>query len=216
MTTIAEPKPGAPAQSEESRQTMRDALAGMNKLADDAAAALSSGSAKVRTLDASGVHEKIENLTEDGRTAVLQKVAAFLNTSLRGPMFIGEAGGKIFVGRFPRRQDLLDVQCIVGNRPGEQLSVGQQNNFVISELRSSLMGWLPVKSPKAQLLRAHIDEPDEWNRLGINLNNVEWLASRDPYLFEREVEPLWEQYTAWKDSVTPSREEIDFYSSLMQ
>lgn len=212
--------PPAEGNTPESRAAVLEALSTMNDMAEKAAQAAAAGTATMRTIQDGQVIEgdgKAAEFTDEQRQAILRKVGAFLDTKLQGPRFIGTARGKLFIGEYPRRQDLLDVQIHAGNRPGEMPSAGQFNLATIDELRSVLFGWVPVKSPMAQLVRAHIDKsPEEMKKAGITLNAIQWLESRDPYIMQAEIDPLWEQYQKWKTEVEPTREEIDFYYSLMQ
>lgn len=208
--------PEVQGQTETSRAVMRGALDTMRNAASEASQAIENGGATVRALENGKVVQLASAEDEQKhRAAVIEKVGRFLDVKLHGPMFIGTARGKLFIGEYPRQQDILDVQVLVGNKPTENLSVGQLNVAVIDELRKVLFGWIPVTSPKAQLLRAHIDQRQEWERLGIKLQPVEWMASRDPYVMEREVRPLWEQYAEWKTKVEPTQDDLDFYYGLM-
>jgi hypothetical protein len=208
--------PEVQGQSETSKATMRVALETMTKMASEATDNLDSRTGSAHTVEHGNVVPlPTKKEEEDRRIAIIEKVGRFLDTKMHGPMFVGSARGKLFIGEYPRQQDLLDVQLLVGNRPNENLSVGEVNVAVIGELRKILFGWMPIASPKVQVLRANIDRREEWEKLDIKLNRIEWMESRDPYVIDEEVTPLWRQYMKWRVEVEPTKEDFDFYYGLM-
>jgi hypothetical protein len=139
--------------------------------------------------------------------ATLEKVAAFLNPQTRGPVTLLVKRHKMFLMHIPTQQEILDVSAISGIKPLEEPTQTQFQWQIIGELRVACYGWVPEQSPEAQTLRANI----AWPKLWPELRRVTWTDSRDPFIFSDEIMPLYQAYLAWRETVVPSRGEIDFY-----
>jgi hypothetical protein len=168
---------------------------------------VASGKTPIRELDAEGTVNTYTPQNPEEEAAVLAKVAAFLDPKLRGPIGWMVVRNKVFVMRIPVQQEMIDVTAITGQRIGEDLTQAQFIYSIIGELRKASYGWLPANAPDAQLLRAHISDPEQWPEL----RKIDWMASRDPYIIEAEIMPLWKAYLEWRMTVVPTRDEIDFY-----
>jgi len=149
---------------------------------------------------------------EANQAAIVAKVAAFLDPKLRGPIFTAVVRNKFFIGKFPVQQEMVDVKAVVGYRPGTIPTVAESYMSIVGELKKCIYGWLPEKAPEVQIVRAHVNDPSKWPKL----NDEDWLETRDPFVAESEVYPLWDKYMEWRAQVQPTREEIDFYYSLMR
>lgn len=142
---------------------------------------------------------------------ILARVARFLDPKTAGPTYLIPARGKLFVGRLLTSQEALEVERMGAMPMNSQMTSGQYLTLIIGELLKSIYGWVPEQSPRAQILKAHRDDPARWPKL----EEVEWLATRDPYLRQEEIDPLYEAYVKWKASVIVGPEEIRFYFSRM-
>jgi hypothetical protein len=173
---------------------------------------LASG-APMRVLDKHGetaVSGDIEKQSEEAQQAIFDKVARFLDPKLRGPIFTFalEARNKFFVGRFPTQNEMLDVQR-GAHAVGREVSDGDILYGIVGELLKAIIGWYPLNSPEVQMFRAHINDPKQWPQM----QPKDWLDSRDPYVTEDEIIPLFQAYSKWKIEVQPTRDEIAFYYS---
>lgn len=148
----------------------------------------------------------------DKQRAIFQKVAIFLDPRLKGPVTILVERHKAFVMRLPVAQELIDVTAVIGQKEGEPITSAQSMMSVIGELMKGCYGWLPESSADINILRENIGDPKKWPRL----RPIEWLSSRDTSYLFKEVLPLWEKYLAWRNSVQPTEDEIDFYYSQLR
>jgi hypothetical protein len=166
----------------------------------------------MRIMDDKGVVSEV-NPVEEQQAEVFtektfQKVLAFLDPVSVGPLMLLTARHKLFVVKIPTQQELLDVQYIMGTKIGSsELNTGEYQMSIIGELRKACFGWVPEDSQEAQILRANISWRDKWPRL----RDISWQDTRDPYVFEDEIMPLYRKYLEWRVTVVPTRAEIDFY-----
>jgi hypothetical protein len=174
--------------------------------------ALSQDPAKMRVLDENGniveVDRKEAAADEVFTEKTFQKVLAFLDPVSLGPVMLLPQRHKLFAVRIPTQQELLDVQFIL-NTPFDKVTMntGEFQMSVIGELRKACFGWVPEVSQEAQTLRANISWREKWPKL----RDISWQDTRDPYVWNDEIFPLYEKYVLWRQSVVPTRQEIDFY-----
>ena len=145
----------------------------------------------------------------DDRT--MSKVLAFLDNNMMAPTTVlGPIRHKFFVVKVPTQQELLDVTAFTGARVRDAAESMTQAEFaysVIGELLKACAGWISERAPGFDLLRQNIAQPKLWP----TLQPIAWLATRDPYVLEEEILPLWTAYQAWKLGVVPTKDEVDFY-----
>lgn len=153
----------------------------------------------------------IADADEETQAAVLTKVARFLDPKTAGPVYALAVRGKLFAGRCITAQEALQTERLAAVEIGTSITSGQYLTMMVGELLKSLYGSVPENSPRGQLLQAHLNDPDKWPKL----DEINWMAQRDPYVRSEEIEPLWDLYQKWKAQVTPSADEIRFYYSRM-
>lgn len=206
-------------QEEANRKTMLDGIAAMEKMANIALSKLASGdtSVKVISKETNGqvMDKTVAELDEEERSRIMRKVQAFLDPTHASPLFIGlvRTRNKLFVGCYPKQQDILDVKRQVGAMAGAEMNAYQATLAIVAELQKCVIGWVPIRSNRAAWIQAHgsFENFDKWPAL----EPVEWMNTRDTYVLDDEVFPLWEQYVEWRNLNTPTREELSFYYSLM-
>lgn len=151
--------------------------------------------------------------TEAEQRALFERVAPFVDPNLQSPIFAHEVRGKLFIGTVPEQNRLLDVARVVGIMPGGYPTVVQVRESIIGELMVAMAGWVPAKSAAVGMIRQNLADRTKW--VG-HMREITWGRVRDPFVYDDEIEPLWDAYTKWYDSVVPLREEIAFYYASMQ
>jgi hypothetical protein len=177
---------------------------------------------KLEAAVANGQAKLVQTQTEDGVVTdaperVMAKVLAFLDNNMRGPItLLGPIRHKYFVMKIPSQQELLEVSAFAGTTVGEMQSIidgtdnmkiSDQAWSIIGELQKACFGFLPERSPLVDTLKQNIQNPTKWPKLRDN----NWLATKDPYVLQGEVYPLWAEYQKWRADVVPTPSEIDFY-----
>jgi hypothetical protein len=173
----------------------------------DRAIATGSGAVKVT--------ESVEAPGDLTPAHIMAKVVAFLDNKTHGPITIlGPIRHKLFVMRIPRQQEMIEVTAFAGTTLADaadstlgKLKVADQTWTLIGELQKACFGYLSERSPQVAALKQNIATPEKWPAL----RSPEWLTTRDPYVLEGEVYPLWAAYKEWRNAVVPTVEELDFY-----
>jgi len=198
-----------------SKGAKTDLVGQLSNLAEQAEEKVASG-APIRVLDAKGEttvrpdDEKplpIDQRPENEQQRVFEKVRAYLDRKLHGPLFYHALPerNKFFVGRVLTQNESLDVE--IESQYGSQMSEGLLKRVMVGELSRAMFGWVPMNAPAFHVLRANADDPTKWPEL----KRCEFGETRDPYIVEEEVIPLYNAYAKWKIDVTPSQDEIRFY-----
>lgn len=192
------------------------------KRLDDAMINHVQSATKIRQMDTDS-GKVLEHTKDDGTTdfskldgtaqqAIFAKVAMFLDPKLRGPMTMLEVRHKVFVMRIPVHHEMIDVTQWTGQLAGVPPTEAQAVLSIIGELKKACHGWLPAGAAVAlQQLRENVNDPEKWPAM----REPDWMSTRDPNVLNSEIFPLWDKYKAWRDSVSPTAEEIDFYYSRL-
>lgn len=212
------PKPKINGDGVPDPESLREFIAGVSGALDRTEAvvldAISTGSGKVTIRDENGAEQAAPTPTL-APEAVIAKVLAFLDNKMRGPItLLGPIRHKLFVFRIPAQQEMIQVAAFAGTTleaTAEMLKgtvkVADQTWTIVGELQKACVGWIPERSPSVAILQQNINDPTKWPEL----RETNWLATRDPYVLEAEVYPLWKVYQEWRRDVVPTPADIDFY-----
>lgn len=139
---------------------------------------------------------------------VFARLAAFLDPTQQGPMFVSRPIRKrIYFAKYPNFAEILSANKLLQDEPEGNSDVAALW-MIAGELGVVVLGSLPEHDPGIQHMLTNPADATKWP----TLRRFSVANNRNPYLIA-DMKELWRQYIVWKIDVTPTEDEMEKYSA---
>jgi hypothetical protein len=137
---------------------------------------------------------------------VFARLAAFLDPTQRGPLFVSRPIRKrIYFAKYPNFAEILSANKLLQTEPEGNPDVAALW-MIAGELGVVVLGSLAEHDPGIQHILTYPADATKWP----TLKPFSIANNRNPYLIA-DMKELWRQYIAWKIDVTPTEDEMEKY-----